>query len=174
MEKRILLDTSVYGKLVDDTFVFPLLLSGKKDNDFVVYGNDIIRAELRAISRNARDGKGKKIRLYTLYVYDSLITKENHNLKMNNFIEQLAKLYVNEYKVCGGGVGETQIKNDFLIIACATLHKLDIVISDDKRTMLSVAALEAYKRVNQKQGFQNPKYVQYITFRDKLIRRSGI
>ena len=172
--KRILLDTSVYGKLVEDTFIFPLLLDRKKSNDFVIYGTDIVRTELRAISKKAKDKKGQKIRLYTLYVYDSLITKENHNLRLNNFIEGLAQLYMNEYKVNGGGVGAAEIKNDFLIIACATLHNLDIVISDDKRTMLSTAALAAYKIVNQKQGFQNPNYMQYTVFRDKMLRRSGI
>ena len=172
--KRILLDTSVYGKLVEDTFVFPLLLDGKKKNNFVVYGSDIIRTELRSISKKARDKKGQKIRLYTLYVYDSLITKENHNLKMNAFIEQLAELYFKEYKQSDGSVGAEEMKNDFSIVACATLHNLEIVISDDRRTMLSVAALEAYKRVNQQQGFQNPNYMHYPSFRDKLVRRSGI
>lgn len=172
--ERILLDTSVYGKLVEDTFIFPLLLDRKKSNDFVVYGTDIIRKELRAISKKAKDKKGKKIRVYTLYVYDSLITKENHNLRLNNFIEGLAQLYVNEYRAIGGGVGAAEIKNDFLIVACATLHNLDIVISDDKRTMLSTAALTAYKLVNQKQGFQNPNYMHYNTFRDKMLRRNDI
>ncbi|MBI5001983.1 hypothetical protein HZC31_01210 [Candidatus Woesearchaeota archaeon] len=174
MEKRILLDTNVYGKLVEDTFIFPLLLDQKTCNNLVVYGTDVIRKELRAISKKATDKKGQKIRLYTLYVYDNLITKANHTLRVNNFIECLAQLYMNGYKIRGGGVGEAEIKNDFLIVACATLHNLDIVISDDKRTMLSTAALAAYKWVNQKQGFQNPNYMHYITFRDKLLKKGGI
>ena len=78
--KRILLDTNVYGKLVKDTFIFPLLLERKKRNDIVVYGTDVVRKELRAIS----------------------------------------------------------------------------------------------KKVNQKQGFQNPNYMRYITFRDKLLKWGGI
>lgn len=172
--KRILLDTNVYGKLVEDTFIFPLLLDRKKRNDIIVYGTDIVRKELRAIPKKAKDKNGQQIRLYALYVYDSLITKENHNLRLNNFIETLAQLYLKEYKLNGGGVGESEIKNDFLIIACATLHNLDIVISDDKRTMLSTAALTAYKKVNQKQGFQNPNYIQYNVFRDRILKRSGI
>ena len=172
--KRILLHTNVYGKLVEDTFIFPLLLDQKTSNSLVVYGTDVIRKELRAISKKATDKKGQMIRLYTLYVYDSLITKMNHTLRVNNFIEGLAQLYMNEYRIKGGGVGEVEIKNDFLIVACATLHNLDIVISDDKRTMLSTSALAAYKSVNQKQGFQNPNYMQYVTFRDKLLKKGGI
>ena len=73
--KRILLDTNVYGKLVEDTFIFPLLLDRKTRNDFVVYGIDVIRKELRAISKKATDKKGQKIRLYTLYVYDTFRDK---------------------------------------------------------------------------------------------------
>lgn len=61
VEKRILLDTSVYGKLVDDTLLFALLLERKQSHDFVIYGTDVIRKELRATP--------------TYLLYDSFRTK---------------------------------------------------------------------------------------------------
>lgn len=44
--KRILLDTNVYGKLVEDTFIFPLLLDRKKKNEIIIYGIDVFRDKI--------------------------------------------------------------------------------------------------------------------------------
>lgn len=175
MEKKILLDTSVYGKLVEDNFMVPLLLEKKKSNELIFYGLSIIRNELRAIPKTLfNKAKDKKIRMYSLLFYDNLITKNNHNLKMNFFIDKLSSWYFQEYKRIGGSFGKNEMKIDFLIVACATLYHLDILVSDDKRTMLSDAAIKAYSIVNKEQGFQNPVYLHYDAFREKIIKRNDI
>ena len=173
MEKRILLDTSVYGKLAEDSFLYPLLLEKKKQVDFVFYGAPLIRNELRATPKY-RKIENKSIRAYVLFLYDNLITKENHILKMNFFIEKLSELYITEYKRRGGSFSSAELKNDFIIVAYATMYGLDILVSNDKRTMFSNTALLSYGAVNKTQGFKNPTYLHYNKFREQLLKRSGI
>ncbi|MBI5001987.1 hypothetical protein HZC31_01230 [Candidatus Woesearchaeota archaeon] len=175
MEKRILLDTSVYGKLVDDTLLFALLLERRKNNEFIIYGNELIRKELRATPKSLLNKtKEKKVRLFGLSLYSSLITKENHVLKINSLMENLAKLYYQEYRKGGGNFSALELHNDFLMVSCATLHQLDLVVSDDRRTMFSDGALHAYEMVNHKMGFRNPDYLLYNVFREKILKKSGI
>ncbi|MEK6868364.1 MAG: hypothetical protein AABX98_06090 [Nanoarchaeota archaeon] len=173
MEKRILFDTSVYGKLVLDVPFSSLLVQKKKNVEFVFYGNSIIRNELRATPKHITL-INKSLRSYLLQTYDSLITKENHNLVVNIFVEQLSELYYKEYRNRDGNSGEASIKNDFIIVACASIYQMDIVVSDDKRTLLNDAALKAYEHVNKAQGFQNPKYFEYTKFREKVLTRCDI
>lgn len=173
MEKRILLDTSVYGKLVLDVPFSSLLVQRKKDVEFVFYGNSVIRNELRATPKHITL-INRRLRSYLLQTYDSLITKENHNLIVNMFVEQLSDLYYGEYRKRKGASGEASIKNDFIIVACASIYQMDIVVSDNKKTLLSDAALKAYEYVNKMQGFRNPIYLEYERFKEKVLMRSGI
>jgi len=94
--ERIMLDSSVYGRLVDDielTEKFGKLIP----KDFVVYGNKTIRDELKETPRNVRLKSGSK-KLLLLRIYDSLIRKDHHDLKHNKLIETLAGDYFKEYR----------------------------------------------------------------------------
>lgn len=173
MEKRILLDTSVYGMLAEDNNVFTLLMEKKKEVEIVFYGCTVIRNELRATPKEICE-MNKNLRIHLLYLYDSLITKENHNLMINEFVEILAKKYMEEYKIQKGSIGYDHMKNDFFIVALATIYQMDIVVSNDKRTLLSPAATEAYNCVNKEQGFRNPAYLHYNLFKRKIITGSDI
>ena len=97
--KRVLLDTSVYGRLVEDG-EFSLTLYKYIPQDIVVYGNEIIRKELRAISKEARIS-GESKRKLLLRLYDSFVRKEKHVLKITKFVEILANEYFNEYEYHG-------------------------------------------------------------------------
>jgi len=91
-----MLDSSVYGRLVDDielTEKFGKLIP----KDFVVYGNKTIRDELKETPRNVRLKSGSK-KLLLLRIYDSLIRKDHHDLKHNKLIETLAGDYFKEYR----------------------------------------------------------------------------
>ncbi len=173
MEKRILFDTSVYGQLVIDKEFTALLLEKKKNIELVFYGNSVIRNELRATPKNATLLK-RKLRTYLLETYDSLVTKEKHNLKVSFFVEQLGGMYYEEYRNNGGIVAANHILNDFFIVACASIYQMDIVVSGDKKTFLNSNAIKAYRLVNQKQGFRNPIYLEYSLFRTQLIKRCDI
>ncbi len=173
MEKRILLDTCVYGMLAEDDNIFSLLIRKKRDVKCVFYGCTIIRNELRATPKEIRE-MNKSLRIHLLYLYDSLITKEHHNLMINEFVELLAKKYMEEYKKQSGNVSYNQVENDFFIVALAAIYQMDIVVSNDKRTLLSYAATQAYKLVNLQQGFRNPKYLHYDLFKRKMLSGSDI
>ncbi len=173
MEKRILFDTSVYGMLAKDDVVFTLLMEKKKNVEVVFYGCTLIRNELKDTPKQIRE-LNRSLRLHLLYLYDSLITKENHNLNVNDLVKLLAGKYMKEYKICGGSVGYDYMMNDFFIVALATIYQMDIVVSNDTRTMLSYSATEAYKRINKEQGMRNPMYLDYSLFKRKIINESDI
>lgn len=69
MEKRILLDTNVYGILLEDKPFFDLFTS-LVHSSFIIYGSALIRKELRDISSQA-EFHGKKKRVLLLTIYDS-------------------------------------------------------------------------------------------------------
>jgi len=62
---------------------------------------------------------------------------------------------------------KTNINVDFTIVACATFYKLDIVVSDDSKTMLSKPALKAFKHICVKEGFWHPNFWKYSDLRTR-------
>ena len=167
--KRIMLDTSVYGRLVKEEEVLKKISSRCKTHEFVIYGTPIIRQELRATPKAAVYGV-KKLRIMLLNVYDSFITKENQNLKFNKLIEALSEDYFLEYRKNKGSLSNDAMRNDFIIIATATIYQLDVVISDDERTMLSEKAIDSYTHVNKKYGLKDPAFKKYTQFKIELTR----
>ena len=165
---RLLLDTSVYGKLVADNDIVDILVKRKRNSRFVIYGSSLIRNELRATPRTLIHGT-KKLRILLLNLYETFITKANHALEYNRLIETLSNDYFSEYRRHKGHSSQATLRNDFSIIATATIYKLDIVVSDDERTMLSNAALASYKAVNKKYGLPDPAFKTYNQFKAELI-----
>lgn len=47
-----------------------------------------------------------------------------------------------------------------MIVAVSTIHRLDIVISQDESSMKSNNALKAYYFVNKKNSFDTPKFIR--------------
>ena len=65
---------------------------------------------------------------------------------------------------------EEDLKVDFEIIAVASLKEVDIVVSADKRTMLSKLANETYDLVNKTNGLRTPKLVDYFEFKEVHLK----
>lgn len=59
-----------------------------------------------------------------------------------------------------------------MIVACASFNGLDIVYSDDQRTMLGKVALKAYHHINIKENKRTPDFLHYadlmLKFRNHL------
>lgn len=165
--KRVLLDTSVYGLLAKDK-AFIQRVAKFIPSEIVVYGISVIRQELRDTPRTIVL-EGQNLRMTLLQLYDSFVKKENHDLKINKFVIDLAEEYFTEYKRTKGPFSQQELRSDFLIIASATLYQLDVVVSGDVRTMLSEKALQSYKRVNKTLGFRDPEFIRYEQFK-KLTR----
>jgi hypothetical protein len=74
----------------------------------------------------------------------------------------LAKKYYDHYRKLGGIYGwDTSIRVDFMIVACASFHGLDIVYSADNRTMMGKHALKAYYHINLKESLRTPGFLKY-------------
>jgi predicted nucleic acid-binding protein len=168
MERRILLDTNIYGRLIDDD-AFLEYLSSLVPKTFVIYGSSLIRKELRDVSKNARKD-GKSMRSAILSIYDYLVRKNHHSLEVNEFILLLSHKYVEAYRDYKGGCSLNEMFSDLQIVASATLYKLDVVVSDDKRTMLGTKAKKAYEKINKNYNFRTPKFYTYNSFK-QLARR---
>ena len=144
-------DTNIYQSLYDahQEKILKLVQSGK----LVVYGCKTIRDELRDIPKHVKyDGKG--LRNLLLQIYDGLV--KNHSYPVGKPIETLAEEYWSDYQ---GGVSKRKIFPDFLIVATATIHKLDIIVSHDDKTMKSKVAIKAYKKTNERNGFETPDFI---------------
>ena len=163
---RILFDTSVYGRLIYEPKILEKIKKSYKE-EFILYGCSTIRKELRKTPKDILLEK-KKAQILLLNIYDSFIVKENHNLKYNNLVETLAKDYFKEYQKQGGSFSETSIKNDLIIIATATIYQLDIIVSGDKKSMLSKKAKESYKNTNKNYGLKDPEWREYDDFKKEL------
>jgi len=168
--KRVIFDTNVYGKLItepDFSYLKNCIIS---DKNLAVYGYLLIRKELRDIPKQPL--RSKQTRILLLGLYDD-ITK-GKMLRHSQEIVQLAESYCMSYKRKGGIYGwKTNIKVDFMLVACAALHGLDVVISDDTKTLGSCQALKAYSEVNRERKIRTPSFLTYTEFSEKLRNQSS-
>lgn len=164
--KRILLDTSVYGELAEDKDTANSLAK-LVPNIFIIYGNKVIRNELRETPKNKKY-KDRSMRILLLNIFDSLT--RDHNLKHNKLIDTLSKDYFIEYKKQGGSLSNEAMRKDLIIIATVTIYKLEVIISSDERSMLSNKALRAYRKVNKEYGLTDPIFKNYKKFKHEVRR----
>ena len=168
--KRVLLDTNIYGKMIE-TGNFELIGKLGKHSflsvGIVIYGSDLIRKELRATSRSVIHS-GKKLRPLLLSLYDGLAL--GHSLPITPKMREIAEHYHLTYRELGGSLGSKELFNDFLIVALASLNGLDVVYSEDSRTLASVSATKAYKIVNGIYGIRTPHLEPYSEFIREIRR----
>ena len=155
---RVLFDTNVYG-IIAKTATPNQFVSLIENKGAIVCGSTIIRFELRKISKDASTG-GLKLRKIVLGIYDALVD-DKRNYSITGLIESIATEY---YKNYPGNYSWKEMENDFLIVATASLHHIDIVISNDEKTMISKDAILAYKLVNRKFEFETPKFIKLDEF----------
>ncbi|MBI2173161.1 MAG: PIN domain-containing protein [Candidatus Aenigmarchaeota archaeon] len=160
--KRVILDTNIYGRIIEMREENEIKDLIEKRRDVIIYGFDVIRKELRNVSKTVRYEK-KLIRLMLLGLYDKIV--RFHAYSITSAIKHLSEDYHEVYKELGGKESEKEILNDFMIVACATLHELDIVASEDNKTMLNEISLQTYRIVNGLRGYKTPEFIGYEKFR---------
>jgi hypothetical protein len=148
---RVIFDTNIYGKLIEEHDFEQITTKIKEDNNFKVYGFQVIRKELRNTPKTSKLGKFSKRNLL-LNLYDGITG--GRYLKDSLQIHRLAMKFYNAYREFGGiqNWNKSNIDIDFTIVACASFYELNIVVSDDSKTMISKSALKAYKRICVKEG----------------------
>ena len=163
--KRVIFDTNIYGLIAVDQDRINIVNAVLKSN-FVVYGTKLNRDELRAVPKKLILGR-KNLRVDLLTLFDGMVGR--HLYAITKEMEEIADNYYQAYVEFGGSKSKEELVNDFIIIACASLHDLDLVISDDKKSMLSENALKSYKIVNSIIKKKTPDFIDYLKFK-KMLR----
>lgn len=164
--KRILPDTNVYGLLAKDSERLEVVRNIKSNKDLVTYGFKIIRNELRDVPKNIKVA-GRSLRIDLLGLYDELVG--NHVIESTSNITKTAENYYKAYREFGGSKSKDEVINDFVIVSSASLNNLDIVISNDERSMLTENAVRAYNLINSVVNKRTPKFISYGQFK-KILR----
>lgn len=155
---RVIFDTNIYGRLLNESDREQLEEKIRSDKKFIVYGYNLIRKEIRDIRKVTK--ASKQTRILLLGMYDRITG--NHFLEHSIKITNLAMKYYNAYRNFGGIYNwKTNIRVDFMIVACASFHGLDIVYSADKKTLGGKIARKAYKIINAKETLRTPDFFTY-------------
>ena len=160
---KTLFDTNVYGKIIQERKDIALKERIDERKDVIIFGTQTIKTELRETPDKILDRieEKQKLKIRLLELYEFLV--KEHNLEITGLVTYLANEYLNNCKEISK-INKEKLKNDFLIVACASFYQLDIVVSEDNRTMLSAEALKAYKRVNSKERLRTPKFISLPEF----------
>jgi len=162
---KVIFDTNIYGLLLKEKDVAEIEEKIRLEKDFIVYGYVLVRKELRDIPKVTK--LSKKTRILLLSMYDRITG--NHLFQNSAKITNLAKKYYDYYRYQGGIYGwDTNIRIDFMLVACASLHGLDIIYSADDRTLLSKKALKSYKHINIKENLRTPEFLDYVSLLRKF------
>lgn len=154
------MDTNIFGLLVKELNIEQIGDQITSDKDFIIYGFPLIRKELRDTPKSEKLGRFSTRNLI-LNLYDKL-TKGRY-LHDSLEIHQLAMKFYNTYRAFGGirSWHDTNIDVDFTIVACASKYKLDLVVSDDSKTLMSKPALKSYKHICIKEALWQPNFWKY-------------
>ena len=161
--KRVILDTNIYGRIVE-TEDFESLRELIRKSGLLIYGNKIVREELRRTPEGLIDGINLRADLLRLY---SEITK-NREIGFNQKVAETAESYYLTYKQIGGMTAQNKMRNDFLIVASASVNNLDIVVSEDNATMRNEIALRAYYIINLALKLRMPRFIGYEEFKKEI------
>ncbi|HLD04379.1 MAG TPA: hypothetical protein VJG90_01545 [Candidatus Nanoarchaeia archaeon] len=168
VQLRVVFDTNVYGFLLKELDQLELEKAILSDKDFLVFGFQPVRKELRAIQKD-KDA-ARKARILLLGLYDRIV--KDRLLENSNKIMMLAKEYFKQYRGAKGSKSWDEIGVDFLIVACATIKNMDVVCSGDERTLMCDRAQLIYAKVNILAGYRGPNFWPYTfmlnRFRKKL------
>ncbi len=162
---RVIFDTNIYGLLLIEKDFEEIETRISQEKDFIVYGYKPIRKELRDIPKKTK--LSRQTRTVILDLYDRITGKHffEHSIKITN----IAKKYYDSYRNSGGVHGwDTNIRIDFMIVACASFKGLDVVYSGDTKTLLCKNALKAYKHVNLKENLRTPNMLKYSDLMKKF------
>lgn len=131
---RLYFDTSVFGGVFDIEFQreTELLFEMVKNGEIICVYSDLCEFEL--------ENAPEKVKTHFL----SLDKNQTEFIEITEEINQLAQEYINE-KV----VGETSI-DDCRHIACATINKVDYLISWNFKHIVNVFRIRGYNAINIK------------------------
>jgi len=156
--KRVILDTNIYGRIIERREEETAISLMQSRHDVLIYGFDVIRKEIRQTPKMALVS-GRNLRTVLLRLYDSIVATRFYFT--TSAVGQIAEDYYVAYRNLGGKCDKKEIINDFLIVACASIHELDLVASDDDRTLKDGFSTKACKIVNDLKMYRTPQFYSY-------------
>ena len=169
--KRVILDTNIYGKVIEKGDV-DFVLNKLPNSSILIYGSDLIRKELRDTPKRKimiTKDKRLKVRILLLELYDFVV--KNHQLKTTDSALELAENYYAAYKKFGGSKNREEIINDFRIVSTAALNKLEVVYSEDNKSMISGKAVDSYELINSIKKLKTPTFKSYEEFKNEISKK---
>lgn len=175
IQKTYILDTNVYGEILIEPKSEQLVKNIKTNKSFFIYGVDIIGDELSDTPKHIMY-KGKITQKLLTDLFETLA---DEIITVTPLAYHLAKDYLNrykafaksgKYKIIKQKHAEKSLRTDFQIIAIASILSVDIVVSSDKRTMLSELAKDVYGIVNKSNGLRTPELVEYTKFKEVCLK----
>lgn len=135
---RLYFDTSVFGGIYDIEFQHEttLLFEMVKNGEIICVYSDLCELEL--------ENAPEKVKEHFL----SLDKNQTEFLEITEEVNQLAEQYIFE-KV----VGETSI-DDCRHIACATINKVDYLVSWNYKHIVNVFRIRGFNAINIKNGYK--------------------
>ena len=173
MNKTYILDTNVYGEIIIEKNSEKIIDKIDRDTSLYIYGISIIEKELKSTPKEIKY-QNKLLKKAVLLLYKSLI---DENIKLFPLSEHLANEYYKEFDKLRNSkkyasldskikkYTKEDLKVDFQIIAIASIKNVDIVVSADKRTILSEIAENTYDKINKINNLRTPELVKYSDFK---------
>jgi|SRR3989344_4198216 len=166
---RLIFDTNVYSSIAKDKNFNKIVEKIKDEKEIRIYGYKVIKEEIKDIPKSIKY-ENHKLRTFLINLYYDII-KEQYPETSN--IKKLTEIYYKEFKKLGGKRSFTDLKIDFEIVACASIHKLDLIISGDEKTLKGNIALKAYNEVNLRNLLRTPYFYSYEDLKKKIIGLSS-
>lgn len=176
MPATFIMDTAFYGQLLLEPDKERPINKIKTTKTFFIVGLDVIEKELFETPAHVTY-RGESTRKLLITLFSSLVDKVD---RLPPIASYLADKYFQRYKAIAKRgkeakllmYGEPNLKIDFQIIAFASLKSIDIVVSPDKRTMLSALARRVYASVNARNGLRTPRLIDYSEFKKNYLAES--
>lgn len=172
IQKTYILDTNVYGELLIEANREELVQKIETNKTFFIYGVDVIEKELSETPIHIRY-RGETTKEVLLTLFKSLV---DEIINVSPIAKYLAEDYFKKYKELAKKdkvskkYDEENLRIDFLIIAVASLNSVDIVVSSDKRTMLSDLAKKVYSQINRINDLRTPELIEYKRFKEEYLK----
>lgn len=174
IQKTYILDTNVYGELLIEPNSDMLVKKIKMNKSFFIYGVDLIERELSETPLHIKY-KGRIAQKLLVELFESL---SDEILTLTPLAKYLADDYFKKYKELAKSgkyklkqkYDEKSLKTDFQIIAIASISSVNIVVSSDKRTMLSQLASDVYAHINKINGLRTPELLEYKKFKEVYLK----
>mgnify|MGYP001558950667 CR=1 FL=1 len=169
--KKVIFDTNIYGNIAIEDTGFDIAKNLSKNNEIIIYGSDIIEEELQRVPEE-KTLRGRKFKEIIHYLYYTII---KYRLKTSPLIDYLAEMYLELYKdkIKKEKIKKDNWKNilvDFRIVALASLKNLDVVFSNDDRTMTSNLCIKIYKKINKENSLRTPEFLNYLDLKKRWFQ----